>query len=357
MLESKEMNEVLDSVETMKALVYYGSRDIRLEEVEKPTPGPNDVLIRVTHAGISQTQVNEFIEGPFVINSAPHPLTGKAVPMIPGHEYGGVIEDAGSNVSRDMIGEQVAVLPRMTCGECRYCTSGKEHVCPQIAYIGLLGEHGGFATWSVVPKENVFPVRDTALMSFVEPILVGIHAGKVIQHMLPSSKVLVMGAGGVGVSLAAVLRDYYKADITLTDILPNRLERSAKAGFKTLDKDALEQEYDIVIDCAGSDPVSQRSAVFEAFDYVYSGGTVLNLGTYFHSLSFVPAGLTVPEKQLRTSFAYNSQDEKVLPEVIKSLQLDFKMLIEEVEFDKIIEEAYFRSEVDKDSFIRLVVKP
>jgi|GEM_PF-251888 len=357
MLESKEMNEVLDSVETMKALVYYGSRDIRLEDVEKPTPGPNDVLIRVTHAGISQTQVNEFIEGPFIINSEPHPLTGKAMPLIPGHEFGGIIEDAGSHVSRDMIGEQVAVLPRMNCGECLYCASGKEHLCPQMAYIGLLGEHGGFATYSVVPKENVFPVRDTSLLSFVEPILISIHAGKAIQHMLPASKVLIMGAGGVGVTFAAVLRDYFHADVTLTDTLPNRLERCAEVGFKTLDKEALEQEYDIVIDCAGSDPVSKRSALFEAFDYVYRGGTVLNLGTYFHSLSFVPAGLTVQEKQLRTSFAYNSRDEKILPEVIKSLKLDFSKLIETVDFDQIIEQAYFRSEVDKDSFIRLVVKP
>ncbi|MEL6823979.1 MAG: alcohol dehydrogenase catalytic domain-containing protein, partial [Calditrichota bacterium] len=317
----------------------------------------DDVLIRVTHAGISQTQVNEFIEGPFVINSDPHPLTGKALPLIPGHEYGGIIESTGTNVNRDMIGEQVAVLPRMTCRKCRYCSSGKEHLCPQIAYIGLLGEHGGFATYSVVPKENVFSVNDTSLMSFIEPILVGIHAGRNVQHMLPASKVLVMGAGGVGVTLAAVFRDYFQTDITLTDILPNRLERCAEVGFKTLEKEFLEQEYDIVIDCAGSDPVSQRSAIFEAFDYVYSGGTVLNLGTYFHSLSFVPAGLTVPEKHLRTSFAYNSKDEKILPDVLKSLKLDFSLLIEEVDFDRIIEEAYFRSEVDKDSFTRLVVKP
>ena len=161
----------------------------------------------------------------------------------------------------------------------------------------------------------------------------------------------------MGVTLAAVFRDYFQTDITLTDILPNRLERCAEVGFKTLEKEFLEQEYDIVIDCAGSDPVSQRSAIFEAFDYVYSGGTVLNLGTYFHSLSFVPAGLTVPEKQLRTSFAYNSKDEKILPDVLKSLKLDFSLLIEEVDFDRIIEEAYFRSEVDKDSFTRLVVKP
>ncbi|MGH1365889.1 MAG: alcohol dehydrogenase catalytic domain-containing protein [Calditrichia bacterium] len=359
MLEAvnREQSDVLVSVETMKALVYYGSRDIRIEHVEKPTPGPNEVLIRVTHAGISQTQVNEFVEGPFVINTAPHPLTGKAVPLIPGHEFGGIIEEVGATAGKQLIGKQVAALPRITCGECRYCRSGKEHICKKIAYIGLLGENGGFAQYAVVPKQNIVEVQDTAAMSFIEPILVGLHAGRVIQHLLPASKVLVMGAGGIGVCLAAVLRDYFRADVTLTDILPNRLARIKKAGFNVLGKNQLKREYDIVIDCAGGDPISQRSAIFEAFDYIYNGGTVLNLGTYFHPLSFVPVTLTVPEMQLRTSFAYDSHDEELLNDALEAIKLDFSELIDKIDFDKLIVEGYFRSEVDKDSFIRLVVQP
>lgn len=78
----------------MKALVYYGNRDIRLEEVLQPEPGADELLIKVTDAGLCQTLVNEFVEGPFIINTGTNPMTGRAIPLIAGHEFGGVVNAA-----------------------------------------------------------------------------------------------------------------------------------------------------------------------------------------------------------------------------------------------------------------------
>ena len=341
---------------TVKALLYYGQRDIRLEEIAVPKCGPDEVRIKVTHSGISQTHINEFIEGPFIINADPHPVTGHKIPLIPGHEFGGTIEAVGDPSNEHLIGQQVAVLPRISCGECYTCQQGKENICEQLVYIGLAGAHGGFAEYAVVDKRNTFPVEDTALMSFVEPILVGIHVGRMLGTDLHKCSTLLLGAGGVGISVATVLKYYYGMDITIADFLPNRLSIAA-AEFETIHKDDIEEKYDIVIDCAGSDPASQETALLESFKYVHTGGTILSVGVYFHPVTFVPATLTLAEIQLRSSFAYSPQDEQLLPEVLAAIPIKFEQFIEEVSLEDLVEEGYYRSEVDKDSLIRIVARP
>jgi len=95
----------------MKALFYYDQRDVRLEQIEIPEPNENQVLLKVLDVGLCQTQINEFIEGPFIINKDKHKITGKAIPLIVGHEFGGIIEKIGKNIKDDsLIGKQVEVL-------------------------------------------------------------------------------------------------------------------------------------------------------------------------------------------------------------------------------------------------------
>jgi len=341
----------------MKALVYYGQRNVQLEDVEIPAPAKNQVLIKVTDAGICQTQINEFMEGPLIINKDPHPLTGKALPFIVGHEFGGVVEAVGEGVESDIIGQQVAVLPLLTCGECYYCQKGQENLCDKLAYYGLLGERGGFAEYTVVNRENIFPVNDPALLTFIEPILVGIHAASEIgADRLAGKKVLVLGAGALGLALASAWKFHYGADVYLNDILPFRQEKAAAAGFNTLTKEEIPADFDIVADCAGSDPLSQQAALLEGFDYLLKGGILLDIGTYFHPLSFVPTALIVAEKRILPAFAYNNRNVTQLEAVLQSIKVDFSIFIETVPLADIIELGYFRAEVDRDSFVRLVVK-
>lgn len=338
----------------MKALVFYDQRELLLEEKVKPEPGTGQVLIKVTKAGLCQTQINEFIEGPFIINKDPHPLTGKAIPLIPGHEFGGIIHKVGKNVDKSLIGKQVAVLPLLSCGECKYCKAGKESYCDKLAYIGLVGEDGGFAEYSLINESNIYPVEKEELLSFIEPILVCINAAGKINSGFSEKKVLVLGAGAVGITLMAVWRDYFGADVIINDILPNRLKRAENAGLKTIKTKDINQKFDIVVDCAGNDPLSKNSAILEGFMYLEKGGILLNIGTYFHPLSFIPAELLANEHKLITSYLYNNDDIKLLDNVLKSLKLDFSIFIEEIKSDNIIE-GYYRAEVDKDSFTRIVI--
>ncbi len=340
----------------MKALIYHGQRNVKLENIPIPVPTKNQLLLKVTDAGICQTQINEFMEGPFIINKEPHPLTGKALPFVVGHEFGGVVEAIGTDTPEEYLGKQVAVLPLLSCGKCRYCQNKQENLCDHLAYYGLVGEHGGFAEYAVINHENVFPVDDPALLTFIEPILVGIHAATQARSPLAGKKVLVLGAGTLGIALTAVWEQYYGADVYINDILPFRQQKAKEAGFKTLTKNEITSDFDIVVDAAGSDPLSQQAALLEGFDYMLKGGELLVIGTYFHTVSFDPTHLVVNEKSLSFSFAYNSNDVTQLRQILDAIKLDFTPFIETVPLVDIVEMGYFRAEVDRDSYARLVVK-
>jgi len=319
----------------MLALRFYGRRDIRLEEVPTPKVKEDEVLVEVTDAGISQTQINEFVEGPFIIQKTP---------LIPSQEYGGIVD-----------GELVAVLPLLSCKKCEYCLNKKEHLCDNIEYYGLIGEDGGFCEYSAVKKDNIFKVKKRELITFVEPILVAIHAARKLN--LDNKRVLVLGAGAIGVSVASVIRDYFKADVLINDILYPRMDRAKAAGLEVIEKEKIKDKFDIVIDAAGMDTLISKPALNEAFERVKKGGVVLNIGTYFHSLSFIPSNLLIQEVSLIESFAYNLSDVEILNDVLDSLKIDFSKLIEYIRLKDIIEDGYFRAEIDKESFTRIVVEP
>lgn len=318
----------------MQALIYYDQRNIQIRDVKIPVPKKDELLMRVTDAGLCQTQVNEFIEGPYIINKTP---------LIVGHEFGGIIEKVGDRNNYELIGRQVAVLPLL------------KH--DNAACYGLNEENGGFAEYACIKKENVFFTEDKNLLTFIEPILVAVHAGNKIKSFIKDAKICVLGAGCIGICIASVFRDYFGGNVVVNDILPNRLKRAEKAGFIIREKAELSPEYDIVVDCAGSNPTSKASAFAEGFNYLKKGGILLDLGIYFHNISIVPSALLVKECMIITSYLYDSDDVRMLQEVINSLKVDFSSFIMNIKLQNIIEDGYFRSEVDKDSFTRLVVAP
>ncbi|MBM3677927.1 MAG: butanediol dehydrogenase, partial [Actinobacteria bacterium] len=130
----------------MRAARFHGRRDLRLEEIPEPAPGPGDVLLRVLYAGICGTDVHELEHGPiFTPGSTPHPLTGVVNPVVLGHELSGEVVAVGEEVTRVRAGDLVAVYPLETCGACPACAAGATNLCPLRAGHGLARGHGAFA--------------------------------------------------------------------------------------------------------------------------------------------------------------------------------------------------------------------
>ena len=338
----------------MKALMYYGRRQISLEDLDLPRPGAGQLVLRVTDAGLSQTQVNEFIEGPFIINAQPHARTGIGTPIIPCQEFGGVVHEVGPGVDRAWLGQQVAALPLTSCGSCEPCRSGHTNHCAGMAYSGLLGGHGGFAEYALLDADRVVACPRRDWLTFVEPLLVGLHSWRLAGGQLRHKRVLVIGAGAVGCAVAAVWK-HFGGDITLFDLLPERLTRAQQVGFKVATEDRLAgAKFDYVVDAAGKDLHSPKTALTEGMGYVRPGGTLVSLGTYFSPVSYVPIANLVNETCVVHSFAYDEHDLPALQTLLAALRVDFVPLLERIPLDRMVDDGYYRAAVGKADFTRIV---
>ena len=116
----------------MKAAVWHGYKDVRIEEVAEPTPKKGQVKIAVDWAGICGTDRHEY-EGPnFIPVKKPHRLTGRVAPLIIGHEFSGRIVELGEDVDGWKVGDRVTANGSLTCGKCEACRSGRYNICQKL---------------------------------------------------------------------------------------------------------------------------------------------------------------------------------------------------------------------------------
>jgi acryloyl-coenzyme A reductase len=176
---------------SMKAVTFRdfgGPEVLQVAEVERPDPGPDDVLVRIRAAGICYHDVLS---------------RGGRIPGQPGrilgHEIAGEIVAAGANVSPQRRDERVVIYQRLFCGTCRYCLSGRQDLCRNSR---VLGEHGGggYAEFACVPARNAISMPDgvemTAAALAVCPIGTSVRATLGVAHTEPGQIVLITGAGG-----------------------------------------------------------------------------------------------------------------------------------------------------------------
>jgi L-iditol 2-dehydrogenase len=260
----------------MRAAVYYNNSDVRVEEVELPSPGPSDLLVRVEASGICGSDVMEWYRM-------------KSAPVVLGHEIAGVIEDVGEGVKGFEPGQRVTVSHHVPCNTCRYCLSGDHSVCDTLRTTNF--DPGGFAEFGRVPAVNVdrgvFPLPENVSFdegSFAEPLGCVVR-GFGVAGFSPGRSVLVIGSGIAGLLHVKLARALGAGRIIATDINDFRLAAAAKYGADlTVRADesggaALAELVrgansgrlaDFVFVCASPDP-----AIAGAFASVERGGTVL----------------------------------------------------------------------------------
>ncbi len=184
----------------MRAAVWYGRRDTRVVDVpDAPSPGPGEVKIKIAWAGVCGTDLHEYAAGPIFMPITPHPLTGKAAPLIQGHEFSGVIAEAGPGVEDFEPGDRVTADSATWCGSCWACLRHEYSLCDRAAFLGL-GRDGVFAEYVTIPIGAVYhlpPQLSLEKASFCEPTAVALHALRK-GRMTPGDSVLVIGAGNQG---------------------------------------------------------------------------------------------------------------------------------------------------------------
>jgi (R,R)-butanediol dehydrogenase/meso-butanediol dehydrogenase/diacetyl reductase len=229
----------------MRAAVFHGRRDLRLETVAEPQPGPGDVKLRVLYNGICGSDLHEYYDGPVTTRTTPHPLTGVRNPVILGHELCGEVVALGAGIEDLVPGDLVAVEPLETCGRCIYCSLGQYNHYPLLAFHGYNRAGGGLAEYTVVRRTMAhrLPPGMTALQgALIEPLAIAWHTANRCE-VEAGQTVAIHGAGPIGVGVFLTLRQR-GVETIVVDPSPARRAVLAGLGARSL------------LDPASSDPVA-----------------------------------------------------------------------------------------------------
>ena len=208
----------------MKAARLYGKQDIRVDSNVTPGEvGPTDVRIDVAACGICGSDLHEYSDPEFTpVNE--HPTTGASRPIVVGHEFSGVVSEAGEAVDRVAVSDRVAVHPNIPCNDCTYCAEGECNRCVDTLAVGYQTGAGGFAESAVVPEQQVHVLPDEIERwegALVEPLAVGLHAIR-RSGMQAGDSVGVFGCGPIGLTAVQTARIAGAKEIFVTE--PNRTE-------------------------------------------------------------------------------------------------------------------------------------
>lgn len=217
----------------MKAAVYHGNRDIRIESTPEPgKPGPHEVILEVLRGAVCGTDVTEYLHGPhFAPLTQRHPGSGHLGPMILGHEFIGRIIEVGVEVDGLTAGQRVTPGAGMWCGQCDWCRSGRTNLCAHYYTLGL-HTHGGLAELVKVPARMCRSVPaacsdDAAAMA--QPLAVALHAVR-RSGAQAGQTVALLGVGGIGAFILAAAQAQGLNPIIAIDVDEERLATAATLG-------------------------------------------------------------------------------------------------------------------------------
>ena len=207
----------------MKAAVFYGKKDLRIEEVKKPVPGYGEILIKVHACGVCGTDVHIY-EGDEGAAKSP-------AGTILGHEFSGEVKEIGEGVKRIKVGDRVCVDPNKLCGKCEYCRNGIGHFCENMIGIGTT-VNGGFAEYCAVPEEQAYIISEALTFeeaAMAEPVACCLH-GIDMCEIHPGDTVAVFGMGMIGLLMLQLARISGAARVIAIEPVEVKREQAMKLG-------------------------------------------------------------------------------------------------------------------------------
>ena len=307
---------------TMRAVVYHGINDLRLETVPVPVIGPGELLVKIATCGVCGTDLKKIHLG------------SHSAPRIFGHEMAGTIVRAGEGVNKFAVGERVMVYHHIPCGQCYYCRKQTFAQCSTYKKVGATAgfepSGGGFSEYirvmdwivrmgGVVRIPDGVPFEQAAFMEPVNTVLKGVK----LLHLAADETVLVIGQGPIGILLAALSRRT-GARVLTSDLYPERQAIAAKFGLH----EPIQAGNENVVERAmaategrGADAVilavGGSALIPAAMAAVRPGGKVMLFAqTQHETASFDPGAVCMDEKTLLGSYSASTAIQPEVEELV-----------------------------------------
>lgn len=258
----------------MKSAIFYGARDIRVEEREIPELNHDEVLIQVMACGVCGSDVHIF-EGD-------QGSTQTVPPLIQGHEFSGVVIKTGVNVKNCKEGDRVCVDPADNCNECYYCASGLMSHCDHMRAIGT-NVDGGFSEYCKVKSRLIHHLDDTVTFvegAMAEPLACCVN-GADRSDIKVGDNIVIYGGGMIGLLMLQLAKLRGASKVALVEPVENKRKMALELGAnlvinpleqnvkETLHKNGM-KHIQVVIECCGLQKTSE-----EALEVVDKHGTVV----------------------------------------------------------------------------------
>lgn len=313
----------------MKAAVYHGPQDLRVEEVPVRELKDNEVKIQVKYCGICGTDIHIFHGDGGCCDVTP--------PLVPGHEFSGVVAEVGAGVKTVKVGDRVTGDPNDMCGECYFCKNGMQHFCKNNIGIGTTVD-GGFAEYVIMREKQVYKVSDD--LSFIEaamtePISCCLH-GIDLCNIKAGDTVLVIGGGPIGMIMMQLAKNAGASKVIMSEPVEEKREQALKLGAtKTIDPlhedvEAVLAEYcenvNVVIECVGN--VHTQA---DAVRFAGKGATIMYFGLASPEESFPIRPDDIFKKELHITSSYiNPYSFERAIQILESGTVELESLITNV---------------------------
>ncbi|NBJ68211.1 MULTISPECIES: 2,3-butanediol dehydrogenase [Clostridia] len=336
----------------MKAAVWYGKKDIRVEERELKPLKDDEVKVKVAWAGLCGSDLHEYQEGPvFIPTEKEDDLAGGIAPLTMGHEFAGIVEEVGAKVTNFKPGDRVAVNPTITHG------IKSEDLDPYdgFSFVGLHRD-GGFASFANVPKNNVYLLPQSLTLqdgALVEPTAVAVQAVKEAGLQFGDT-VAVFGAGPIGLLTILAARAAGASKIIALDLSETRLEKAKEVGATHLinsgKTDPVKAVFDIVPEGVNAAfEVAGVEVTFEqAIEVTTPRGMMVVVSIFANAIKWNPLQLIGKGVKITSSIAYTPTSFQQTIDLMASGQLKPQSIITgQIQLDDIVEKGFELLSTDK----------
>ena len=332
--------------------VMTNPKEIVFKQVDIPTVGDDDVLIKIKMIGICGSDIHVY--------HGLHPFT--KYPVTQGHEVSGEVVEVGKNVKSVKPGDKVTIEPQVRCGKCYPCRHGKYNLCESLKVMGFQTT-GAASEYFKAPEINVTKLPDDMDYkkgAMIEPLAVAVHALSRVGDV-NGLNISVIGAGPIG-NLVAQTAKALGANVMLSDISDYRLTLGKETGIehvyntKNIDyNDALidcfgPDKADVIYDCAGND-ITMNSAIRSA----RKGSTIILVAVYAGMANVDLAVLNDHELDLNTTMMYRHEDYLKAIELVNDKKINLEALQSNVFPFKDYLKAYEFIDANRETSMKVLI--